>query len=255
VGDTMLGLCLRRAIRIVYSWIFFASSYGCQKMGVIENCDDGTTGWFRDIQTEGGISFNTHCKPAEKKEFERAPLGSPLTWCEKNKDHLKPGEHVCMPDTITYMKNRIPVSGKHRPVWPVYGEYRYLPPQRWIHNLEHGGLVLLYHPCADVDAIEKVRSLVRGCLRRHVITPSRRLTPRRPFALVTWGCYINFGRAVVSQNTGQLIEWIQRNAIRTDGLQRAPEWDVWIDGDYDHLLKQKADIVSDPADSKICPKL
>lgn len=38
-------------------------------------------------------------------------------------------------------------SGPHRPLWPVYGEYVYLPPQRWLHALEvnitllHGNVV------------------------------------------------------------------------------------------------------------------
>ena len=26
--------------------------------------------------------------------------------------------------------------GFHRPLWPVYGEYLYCPPQRWVHSLE-----------------------------------------------------------------------------------------------------------------------
>ena len=32
----------------------------------------------------------------------------------------------------THVRSR----GPHRPLWPVYGEYLYLPPQRWIHSLE-----------------------------------------------------------------------------------------------------------------------
>ena len=27
-------------------------------------------------------------------------------------------------------------SGNHRPLWPKYGEYIYLPPQRWVHSIE-----------------------------------------------------------------------------------------------------------------------
>ena len=36
---------------------------------------------------------------------------------------------------------------------PKYGEYAYLPPQRWLHSLEHGAIVLLYHPCANSDQV------------------------------------------------------------------------------------------------------
>lgn len=27
-------------------------------------------------------------------------------------------------------------SGTHRPLWPRYGEYKFVPRQRWVHNLE-----------------------------------------------------------------------------------------------------------------------
>ena len=73
--------------------------------------------------------------------------------------------------------------------------FSYLPPQRWIHNLEHGAIVLLYHPCAaDSSSLTRLRIIVSGCLRRHIITPSRRVSLQRPFALVSWGCYYNFAR-------------------------------------------------------------
>ena len=64
----------------------------------------------------------------------------------------------------------IPTFGDHRPLWPVYGEYKYVPVQRWLHSLEvlrkrkrkfkkinfvffllsfkHGSIVMLYHPCS-----------------------------------------------------------------------------------------------------------
>lgn len=48
-------------------------------------------------------------------------------------------------------------SGTHRKLWPVYGEYVYVPPQRWIHSLEHGAIVLLYHPCANLNQVNSQR--------------------------------------------------------------------------------------------------
>lgn len=56
--------------------------------------------------------------------------------------------HRCMHIRINYLE-RIPMIGPHRPLWARYGEYQYLPPQRWLHNIEHGAIVGLYHPCAD----------------------------------------------------------------------------------------------------------
>lgn len=52
-------------------------------------------------------------------------------------------------------------SGTHRKLWPVYGEYVYVPPQRWIHSLEHGAIVLLYHPCANLNQVSFFLSFLR----------------------------------------------------------------------------------------------
>lgn len=27
-------------------------------------------------------------------------------------------------------------SGTHRALWPIYGEYKFLPKQRWLHSME-----------------------------------------------------------------------------------------------------------------------
>ncbi len=52
-----------------------------------------------------------------------------------------------------------PSSGPHRSQWARWGAYTYLPPQRWLHNLEHGGVALLYHPCADAVLVEALQEL------------------------------------------------------------------------------------------------
>ena len=59
----------------------------------------------------------------------------------------RPG-HACMNTKITY-EDTPPRAGNHRPLWPAFGEYRFLPEPRWVHALEHGAAVFLYHPCAD----------------------------------------------------------------------------------------------------------
>ncbi len=67
----------------------------------------------------------------------------------------RPG-HACMDQRLDYAESP-PRAGSHRPLWPAFGEYRYLPPPRWVHALEHGAAVFLYHPCAD---------RVRACVGR-----------------------------------------------------------------------------------------
>ena len=36
-----------------------------------------------------------------------------------------------------YIKNTVNIySEGHRPLWPIFGEYQFVPPQRWLHNVE-----------------------------------------------------------------------------------------------------------------------
>jgi SAM-dependent methyltransferase len=49
-----------------------------------------------------------------------------------------------------------PASGNHYPIWARWAVHTDLARGYWIHNLEHGGVVLLYHPDAaqtDIDAM------------------------------------------------------------------------------------------------------
>ena len=77
------------------------------------------------------------------------------------------------------------VSGDYRPLAPKYGEYKYLPPQRWIHALkvrnvdisnhtimypQYGAVVFLYHPCAPLEQVMTLKDIAKSCLRKHIIT-------------------------------------------------------------------------------------
>ncbi len=66
--------------------------------------------------------------------------------------------HVDLPEVIEY-ERQPPSSGDHRPQWARWGEYTYLPPQRWLHNLEHGGIALLYNPCAGEAVVDALREI------------------------------------------------------------------------------------------------
>ena len=44
-------------------------------------------------------------------------------------------QHFCMDKKVNY-QHILPTHEGHRPVWPVYGEYVFLPPQRWLHSVE-----------------------------------------------------------------------------------------------------------------------
>ena len=101
----------------------------------------------------------------------------------------KGGDHVPLTEAIVYEDNP-PASGPHRAVWAKWGEYEYLPPERWLGNLEAGGVALLYHPCADVGVKDALRALAKarpdddGGPFRWVISPHTPLAAT--VAVVAW---------------------------------------------------------------------
>lgn len=99
-------------------------------------------------------------------------------------------EHIPIGTPVEYASNP-PASGPHA-TWLDWGIYRdEQPRERWVHNLEHGGVVLLYNcpeGCdADRDAIEAVARQTpktTNGVEVVVVTPDSRM-PKR-IAVVAW---------------------------------------------------------------------
>ena len=70
--------------------------------------------------------------------------------------------HVPEGSTITYQSNP-PASGPHYPVWLRYQEYsQAMPRGYWVHNLEHGAIVVLYRPDAPADIVRQITEAFRS---------------------------------------------------------------------------------------------
>ncbi|EFA09580.1 uncharacterized protein LOC658689 [Tribolium castaneum] len=151
--------------------------------------------------------------------------------------------HKCMSEPINY-NVIVPTFGTHRPLWAKYGEYVFLPRQRWVHNLEHGAVVMLYHPCADQNEVNFLRKLVKNCLYRHVITPYNLLSAERPLALVTWGHRLEMSKVAPEI----VVDFIRKHALK------GPEQTA-RDGQYDLMLKDHSGIVSDLKDRELCKEI
>ena len=54
-----------------------------------------------------------------------------------------------------------------------------MPKERWLHNIEHGAIIMLYDPCVLQSEVEKLRNIVRSCIKKHVITPTTFLSPEK----------------------------------------------------------------------------
>jgi len=126
---------------------------------------------------------------------------------------------------------------RHRNYWAKQGEYEYLPPQRWLHNTEHGAVAFLYRPCIDPTELCKIKQLIlsrpfdnTGSTKdpsntgpfRWVLTPYKDLATK--FALVTF------------YNTlfTDCFDWNDWNEFIDDNYRQGFE-DLSLPGRYDYL--------------------
>jgi hypothetical protein len=100
--------------------------------------------------------------------------------------------HIPESTPLNYRDNP-PSSGDHRAQWAMWGEYSALAPERWIHNLEHGGAAFLYSNTATVATSSSTSALLAyaknrapddGGLFRYIYTPHPALPSA--IAVVTW---------------------------------------------------------------------
>ena len=100
-------------------------------------------------------------------------------------------EHVPEGTPIRY-RNSPPTSGPHYPLtveWGVYTEP--IPEGYWVHNLEHGGIVLLYNcPEGCLGLVRQVeglyRSLPPGKHRQIKLVVAPYLKMKRRLAILAW---------------------------------------------------------------------
>ncbi|CAJ1065790.1 tumor protein p53-inducible protein 13 isoform X1 [Xyrichtys novacula] len=144
---------------------------------------------------------------------------------------LEPARQICMDKSISY-KQIIPNSGAFRPVRAESGEYLYCPPQRWLNNLHHGAVVLLYHPCAPLHERKLLSALARSCLPDYIITPHKQLKNHTPLVLVSWGRTLELS----TMATLDVCDWLE-----TTTSTRNKSGDLSKSGNYTLLLTRPAE--------------
>jgi hypothetical protein len=127
--------------------------------------------------------------------------------------------HVDEGTPVDYVHNP-PASGPHYPVWARYQEHTAAVARPyWVHNLEHGAIVLLYHPGAPAETIAALRDAYRALPldpscghTRALLTPDPLLD--RPFAVVA----ANHVLVCAAVNTPAIIDFtlVRRNMAVED---------------------------------------
>lgn len=75
-------------------------------------------------------------------------------------------------------------SGMHRPLGPKYGEYVFVPPQRWLNSMAAGAIIMLYHPCANPAQVKITltvpKLLIRSLSQIFCFSPHSGGPPQEP---------------------------------------------------------------------------
>ncbi|XP_049270356.1 uncharacterized protein LOC119389343 isoform X5 [Rhipicephalus sanguineus] len=141
----------------------FMGKHGA-RMGVIsQDCDDGQ---YRIDVDYGGSPEEYTCTMKDLLWYVTVGGWYHSTYkCNRVKNGYRP-YHYCMNKRIIY-SDAIPTHEGHRPLWPVYGEYKYVPPQRWLHSIEP--LALVAWGCklqmSHVNAREVIKFIKEHALR------------------------------------------------------------------------------------------
>lgn len=158
--------------------------------------------------------------------------------------------HISNEEKANY-NNPIPAAGPHRAMWAAYGTYLWCPPGRWLHNLEHGAIVFMYHPCIAEKAKQDLVSLARNCLWKHVITSwDKGLSIDYPIALVTWGKVLHISNFEEESTRQEALNFIQKNAKAGS----SGEGMCWGNGGFVTNIIKHAEIVTSVEDDEICPE-
>jgi hypothetical protein len=130
--------------------------------------------------------------------FIEYDASAPVGVCDavEQRHAIEGHDHVAICDAVSY-RSRPPSSGNHYPVWAAYGAYDApIAEGFWVHDLEHGAVVLTYHcpdGCdADVQAAKDMiaafpadDSCAAPVRARLILTPDPRLDVK--FAASAWG--------------------------------------------------------------------
>lgn len=129
------------------------------------------------------------------------PLGDGTCGARARRVPTLPGIHVGPADgPIAWLTNP-PSSGNHYGAWARWGAWRDLPRGNWVHNLEHGGVALLYQ-CPSGTCDDTRNALVQAVATfpgdpacgpvdastarvRVIVTNDREITT--PIAAAAWG--------------------------------------------------------------------
>ncbi|PRP97898.1 hypothetical protein ENSA5_31310 [Enhygromyxa salina] len=142
-----------------------------------------------DAETSGGDGDGDGdvCKIAETSEIEGCAEIIGEGFCSEGGIHVEQGSDI-------EWTNNPPHSGDHYPTWETWGEHE-TPVARghWVHNMEHGAIVLVYNCPEGCEAeLELLREVMAAVPDRRMLMTEDPLLDGPRFAAVAWNWVYEF---------------------------------------------------------------
>jgi Protein of unknown function (DUF3105) len=157
-------------------WLAVVGALACGDDDILESGGmDGATGPQRDL--DAMLTLDAHQAEAG---------GDAGNVCRTRMEQLAVAEALQVTGDVVYA-DPPPVGGNHNECWAKWGVHKdELADERWVHNLERGGVVFLYR-CPDNSCRDEVDTLqvFVGGRTQALVTPYAALPTR--FAVVAWG--------------------------------------------------------------------
>jgi len=187
-----------------------------------------------------------------RQMYQRSILSLPM-----NEADFSPHECFNIPISYDHInkynwvpgKGYPPTNSKHRDQWGKWGQYEYIPPERWQHNTEHGGVAFLYNNCLGSTSICALRSFVSNIIGqddggafRWVMSPYGRFQGGLALAAVVYG-HVYASPCLNQKELAKFVEQHYRQAIE----------DIFLGGFYTHLESTSVRCSSEGGSLKMSP--
>lgn len=163
--------------------------------------DDGMADSGGSMESSGGGSSSggeqgcaEGAEPAEFSEVEGCGEVLGVSYCSEGAGHVDIGTD------IEWMNNP-PHSGPHFPMWASWGEHeRPLERGYWVHNMEHGGIVLGYLcPGGCDEDLEVLRQVIEERPDSRIIVTQDPLLEEPGFYAASWTWVHHFDTAELDE--------------------------------------------------------
>jgi hypothetical protein len=140
-----------------------------------------TTAAADDDSGSGGPACDPGTEPSGFTEVRGCPepVGEPF--CSEGADHVPDGTE------IAWLSDP-PHSGPHFPMWETWGEHEQSVARgNWVHNLEHGGIVLAYLCPGGCEAeLDVLRDVIAARPDLRILMTADADLPGPRFAAISW---------------------------------------------------------------------